>query len=256
MQAYWTQLSWRGRATYAAHLFKACAQQHHRETGPLVRALVPADGVILDVGAHGGQFAKLFARLVPRGWVHAFEPSGYARSILRQALRVNRLGNVSIHAYGLSDHDAEMELNTPVKRSGSAGFGTASLGAPGAGAAVIRERVRVRRMDDALADLALPRLDLVKADIEGWEMRMLAGGSRSLERFRPALLLELSPAALARAGDDLDSVSTFLGRLGYVPFLPDDGGRTWRQRAPSDPADVLWLAGRHLENLDSTVFAG
>ena len=250
MRAYWRQLGWRGRATWAAHLFKACAQQHHREMAPLFRALLPPDGVVVDAGAHSGQFAKLFARLVPDGRVYAFEPSGYARSILVPALRVNRLRGVRVQAYGLSDAGADLMLRTPIKRSGSAGFGIASLGETATGRPEIEERVALRRLDDVAEELALDRLDLLKADIEGWELRMLTGARDTLARFRPALLVELTPHALARAGDDLDGVVRLLAPLGYRPYLSESVG-TWHPGLPTGPADVLWLTERHAACLDA-----
>ncbi len=253
MRPYWDRLGWRGRATYLAHLFKACAQQHHREMMPLFRTLLPPDGVVVDAGAHSGQFAKLFARLVPDGQVHAFEPSGYARSILRRAIRFNRLANVRIHGYGLADEEVDLELQTPIKRSGSAGFGIASFGRAASQTETIGEQVHVRRLDDAASDLEIDRIDLIKADIEGWELRLLVGARQCLERFRPALLVELSPDALQRAGDDIGAVAAFLRPLGYRPFLQGLGGDTWHPETPTCAADVLWLNDRHADCIDNGV---
>ncbi len=254
MRAYWERLGWHGRATYLAHLYKACVQQHHRDLTGLFRRLLTPDAVVVDVGAHGGQFAKLFARLVPAGAVHAFEPSGYARSILRRAVRFNRLAHVRIHAFGLSDEPGERLLTTPIKRSGAAGFGTASLVDGALAAAGIAEPVALRRLDDVVLELGLRRLDLIKADIEGWEMHLLRGARHCLERLRPALFLELSPDALARAGDDAETLTDFLAQRGYRPFLrsPDPDG-AWHPVQPRGAADVLWLTGRHAPLLQDGV---
>ena len=57
---------------------------------PAIAALWPTlkgESVVLDVGAHAGQMAKLFAGLVPRGHVYAFEPGAYALAVLRGAQR-------------------------------------------------------------------------------------------------------------------------------------------------------------------------
>ena len=89
---------YRGRITpgFFAHLFKAAFKQHHRALVPLLRPLIKPDAIVLDVGAHAGQYAKLFAKLAPFGRVYAVEPQSYARRILRVALALNRLGNVTI----------------------------------------------------------------------------------------------------------------------------------------------------------------
>jgi len=75
----------RQRASWLAHVFKAATQQHHRELRALFAPHIPTDGVIVDVGAHAGQFSKLFAAMAPRGHVFAFEPSAYARSVMEPA---------------------------------------------------------------------------------------------------------------------------------------------------------------------------
>ncbi|MSP21242.1 MAG: FkbM family methyltransferase [Alphaproteobacteria bacterium] len=100
--------------------------------------MLPADGVVLDVGAHAGQFAKLFAGLVPEGTVYAFEPSAHARSILTLAVRARRLRNIAVVAAALGDKPGEASLSTPVKAAGSVRFGLAHLGTAAAG-------VRARR---------------------------------------------------------------------------------------------------------------
>jgi FkbM family methyltransferase len=229
------RLTPRQRASWLAHLFKAATQQHHQELKPLFAPYVPADAVVLDVGAHAGQFAKLFAGMAPRGQVYAFEPSAYARSILKPALSFNRIGNVTVVPMGLSDAKSEAVLHTPLKRSSAMGFGTAHLGAAGAGAAA-DQTVALDRLDDFAARQGLTRLDFIKADIEGWEMRALAGGEATLMRFRPALFLEVDGALMTRAGDTPESLFAWLAERGWRAF-----------RSPSrEPAPAWSGAGDYL----------
>lgn len=202
------------RASWLAHVFKATTQQHHRELVPLFAPYIPGDAVVLDVGAHAGQFAKLFAALAPRGRVYAFEPSAYARSVLRPALAVGGRGRVEIVAAGLSDEAGEMVLHTPIKRRGGLGFGAAHLGASEA-ATVVEQTVTLTTLDAFARARGLTRLDFIKIDIEGWELRALTGGRQTLARFRPALYLEVDAAMLARAGDTPDALFGWLRELGY-----------------------------------------
>src|SRR5581483_11408123 len=183
---------------YAAHLWKAVTQQHHRALLPLFRRFIPDDGVVVDVGAHAGQFAKLFARCAAGGRVYAVEPSAYARSILSVVTRLHRLTNVAIVPVALGDAAGEASRSTPIKASGSYGFGLAHLGAPDARwAAIETERVAAMTLDALAAELRLDRLDFIKADIEGSEMRFLVGARQTIARFRPPLLVELNDAHLA-----------------------------------------------------------
>ncbi len=234
------ELSWRHRITYAAHLFKALVKQHHKELIPVLRAFVPPDAVVFDVGAHAGQFAKLFARLAPRGRIYAFEPGSYARNILERAIRFNRLANVTIVPAGLGDGVGQSVLAMPIKASGSYGFGLSHLGAPDDRLAHRRERISVTTIDSFAARIDLQRLDFLKADIEGWEVRMIEGGRETLTRLRPVLMLELLEHYLARAGDSLADAWAILSRLGYHPAVPDEAGRLRDLTEPQD-GNIFWI---------------
>jgi len=216
------RLTTRQRASWLAHLFKASTQQHHGELRALFAPHVPPDAVVVDVGAHAGQFSKLFARMAPAGHVYAFEPSAYARSIMTPALRLNRIMNVTLTAAGLSDSVGRLTLHTPLKRSGALGFGVAHLGAAGADSDTIDQTVELTTLDDFAALEGLERLDLIKADVEGWEMRALKGGQETLARFRPSLYLEIDEALLSRAGDSPGALFDWLGALGYRGYQAPD----------------------------------
>jgi FkbM family methyltransferase len=140
--------------------------------------------VVIDVGAHAGQFSKLFARMAPDGHVYAFEPSAYARSVMGPAVAFNRLRNITLISSGLGERTASLTLHTPLKRSHSLGFGTAHLGTE-AGPAV-DQVVGVTTLDAFVRSHGLTRVDFIKADIEGWELRALKGGEATLRSFSPA----------------------------------------------------------------------
>lgn len=208
------RLTVRQRASWAAHVFKAITQQHHRELIPLFATLIAPNAVIVDVGAHAGQFSKLFASLAPRGRVYAFEPSAYARSVLKPALLVGGRGRVEVAPLGLSDQAGDQVLHTPVKRGGGLGFGIAHLGG-GPGGSDVDQTIALTTLDAFAEARGLQRLDLIKIDVEGWEHRALAGGRRTLERFGPALYAEVDDAMLARAGDSAEGLFAWLAGLGY-----------------------------------------
>lgn len=227
-------------ATFIAHAYKAAVKQHHQDLLPAFRALIPPDGVVFDVGAHAGQFAKLFARLTPNGVVYSFEPGRYARMVLMLAMGLNRVGNVRIFPFGLSDKPARLDLCLPIKRSGSFGFGLGHLGGKSCeNRAVVSESVDLVTLDGFMSVFPLDRLDLIKADIEGWEMRMMVGGVETLKRFKPVLWLELVDGHLGRAGDSVLSFWAFLENLGYKPFLAQADGSFQAVDSPRE-GDIVW----------------
>jgi FkbM family methyltransferase len=226
---------WRLSGSFIAHLFKATTQQHHRDLAPTIARFVPAPGVVFDVGAHAGQYTKLFARAASAGSVYAFEPGSYARAILRAVVALHRLENVAVMPMALGAACGVDRLSVPVKASGSYGFGLSHLGRPQERwPAVAQELVALTTLDAVAAALRLDRLDFVKADIEGWELALLRGGEATLRRFRPALLLELLSPHLARAGDRIDDAFALLARLGYTAFELTPGYQLVPAAGPRD----------------------
>ena len=212
------RLTMRQRLTWFAHLWKALTRQHHQEMRSRFQSLIPPDGIVLDVGAHAGQFTKLFAAMVPKGHVHAFEPGSYALSILRTVKSFRRLSNVTVHAYGLGDSSMAGILNIPIKESGSVGFGLSFVGDPQhLKQQTVTEDIIIRRLDEVVVQHGVPRVDFIKLDIEGSEMRMLFGARETLSQFSPAIFIELVDDNLARHGDSIETLTHFLEDLGYKP---------------------------------------
>jgi len=235
-----TYYSGRVAPGFFAHLFKAVTKQHHRELIPLFRRVLAEDAIVFDVGAHAGQFAKLFAKLAPKGFVFAFEPQSYARRILAAAIRLNRLHNVAILPLALGSEAGTALLSLPLKASGSYGFGLANLYAATNGRRAEVEAVGVAALDQVVELLALQRLDLVKADIEGGEFAMLRGAARTIERLRPAFYLELDEGHLARSGASLGAAWSYLRERGYRAFDPAPARSMAPIPAPRG-GDILWL---------------
>lgn len=207
-----SELDWRGRVRFAAHLFKARFKQHHTELLPILAPLVPAEAVVIDVGGHAGQFAKLFARMAPKGRVYSFEPGSYARAILAPA--VAHIPNIEVVPLGLGATAGQATLSMPIKKTGSYGFGLSHIGA---GPGQFRsEDVAITTLDGFAAERALTRVDFIKADIEGFELQMLKGATATLARFRPTLLIEATDAHLARPGDSLQTLWDFITQAGYT----------------------------------------
>ena len=234
-------LPWRAKASYIAHAFKAMFKQHHRWMNPLFTRLIDPESVILDIGGHSGQYAKLLARIAKRGRIYSFEPSSYSRSILRLAVRVNGFDNIHVVPKGLGDEPGNLTLTTPLKPQGTFRYGIAHMGGMGKdGQQAYHEEVAVTTIDHFAAEERLRRLDFIKMDVEGWEMRILEGGAQTIERFRPVMLIELVEQQLMQAGDSLEAAWGLLDSWGYRPAVCSDGKTLTPREVPLE-GDNFWL---------------
>jgi FkbM family methyltransferase len=228
----------RARLTFWAHLFKAITRQHHRELIPILRPVLPEDGVVFDVGAHAGQMAKLFALMALNGKIFAFEPGAYALAILRPMVWLKARGRIAIEPIAFGANPGALTLNTPIKRSGSLGFGLSHLGDGNEGANIFSHEVTVETIDRYVAANCVTRLDLIKADIEGWEMQLLLGATETLARLRPVVFLEVVDAYLARAGDSRAALWAFMRERDYRPHRLEPGLPIFE---PEADGDVVWV---------------
>jgi len=183
----------------------------------LVRKMVHSGGVVADVGANVGFFTMLAAQCVgSTGRVLAFEPIEYNYALLEKSVALNGLSNVELFPFALANRSGDVDL-IQWERRNSGSFHLLNEERAWEGA---RYRVPVRRFDDIFHG---ERLDFVKIDVEGAEGLVLDGMRQSIARFKPTILFEYSPAAIAdisrrSATDLLDDLRS----LGYQLFDLND----------------------------------
>ena len=176
--------------------------------------------VVLDIGANVGAFSRAFVKAGQRpGLVLAFEPSSYVFSILQIVTR--RLRQVQCHKIALSSAAGSVDLQTPIKTSGSLRVGLSYIGAA-TDSNTLTETVPAQRLDDFLADRQLDTIDVVKMDVEGAEQLVLDGAPDLLKRVRPIWYVEIDESRAQRFGDSAQMLfATFTGN-GYKAFHFDE----------------------------------
>ena len=144
--------------------------------------IVQAGEVVLEAGANVGTHTVPLAKLVgTTGRVHAFEPQGFTHQLLCANLIAN--GCTNTRAWNCAIGAMPGEVTFPELDAGhSNNFGGASMHDQ----SHVRRPVRLESVDA----LALPRLDFLKADIEGYEPELLKGARQTIERDRPVAFIE------------------------------------------------------------------
>lgn len=226
---------------FVTHVWKSVTRQDHKNLRAAVSKYLPADGVAIDVGAHGGQVARLLAGIARDGFVVAVEPSGYARAVLRLALWLRACRNVVVVAAALGATAGAAVIRTPIKRRGDMGYGLANM--VDGGAHSVAEPVAMLTLDSLVAALALTRVDFIKADIEGFEAELIKGAAETLQNHRPAVYLEMDEGFLRRAGGSLAGLWRDLMSIGYAGYEIRPDGTLLEINAPR-AGDVLWLPGQ------------
>jgi FkbM family methyltransferase len=150
-----------------------------------------------DVGAHVGFFTLIAARIVgTSGHVVSFEPMPGSRTRLKRAITLNHFTNVEVSAFALTNSDGARKLRPPREAGPQRAGVTAQESSPmwtlvAGEEAAFGVQVETRRVDVVLRSAVTPP-DVMKIDVEGAEIDVLAGGTDLFNASRPALIVEMS----------------------------------------------------------------
>lgn len=211
--------AWRRNKTWA---------KHEPET-PYLADLLSGAPVCLHVGASDGRHSYVMTQVAPKARIYAFEPSAFAYEVLKVGIAWHRIGKqvTAIHA-AAADKPGELLLVTPKKTSGRMGRAYAYVAETrpnGAARPDLEdtgmniESTPVITLDAFCAEHGVDRVDFIRMDIEGAELRALMGAVKILDRDLPHVLLEIHPDMLqARFGASGDAVLDLFRDRGYRMF--------------------------------------
>jgi FkbM family methyltransferase len=171
------------------HAFKAYTDRAERR---LLKSILSAGAVVVDAGANIGVYSQFISRCVgPTGAVHCFEPSPENFSRLQAATR--KLANVRLSQAAVGECSGSSKLYLSDR------LNVDHRTYPTEGDSRRAVEVDIIALDDYFR--AGQRVDLIKMDIQGYELHALRGANRVLADNPPAkLLLEFWPYGLEQAG--------------------------------------------------------
>ena len=176
----------------------------------------------IDIGANFGYYAVPMGRIAKK--VYAFEPIPFTYEVCKKVLRHYRLNNVELFKNGIGVNNEKMIFSVPVMDFGGISAGQAHLnGRKENGIAVSQKNQEVECeviTIDSLLD-TFEKISFVKMDIEGAEYFALKGMKGTLEKFRPAILIEINPDFLKGFGISEQELNELIDLTGYKVFSYD-----------------------------------
>ncbi|MDH4057667.1 MAG: FkbM family methyltransferase [Cyclobacteriaceae bacterium] len=162
---------------------------------------------VLDVGANIGWTVLGLSSIAKKGHVFGFEPDPYNYERCAENVGLNKFNNITIFPVGLGNKNTtlNLEIRTPSNRGGNRITDNGQITRP----------VNIVRLDDFPPIQDLSKVDLIKIDVEGYELNVLRGGERLLKKFKPLLFIELDDNNLKDQGDSARSLVEFLSTMGY-----------------------------------------
>lgn len=172
-----------------------------------LKMMRPQARTALDVGANIGEITYALAQFSEK--VQAFEPVHNTFDLLQKNVTQNNLTNVTCHNLGLGavHETAEIAIN-----ANTCGANSRVLDPTATRRAT--ETMRIVPLDS----FGFTDVDILKIDVEGFELDVLQGGEKTILRDHPVIQLEVYMPALKRARRDIADIYHWLIQRGYQAY--------------------------------------
>jgi FkbM family methyltransferase len=177
---------------------------------------IRAGDICFDIGANIGYYTNLFASIIGKnGQVFSVEPILRNVRLIELASLINQTDEIVkvIHA-GVSSEDSKLSFSF----DGDSSYASVKADDGNSRGVVIQ----CKKIDSIFSEYNLPRIDILKMDVEGWEYQSLQGMKAVLSdpKQRPRLMMiELYSDHLKKYSSSIDNICDFLSGYGYAPHF-------------------------------------
>lgn len=163
---------------------------------------------ILDIGTNFGHtILEMAARTGKDGRLYGFEPVPYLYSKALENILLNSFSNIKLVNKAISSSEGEVFFDDQANTHNSGGIQMTF--------SQKKHKIDAITLDSFIQTEKPGRVDLIKADIEGFEMEMLKGAHFTINKYKPVLFLELNNSYLGRNGSSTAEVIKLLTDWGY-----------------------------------------
>jgi FkbM family methyltransferase len=139
--------------------------------------------VCFDIGSNIGYWSKYLLEISKVKEVHSFEPDEETFKFLKNNL--NEYSNVRINKNAIGNISGYLKLYVDPNHSGD--------NRPQYTSGRLEIDVPCCTIDSYILEAKIDKLDFIKIDIQGGEISAIEGGINSIKRFRPLIVIEISP---------------------------------------------------------------
>jgi len=170
-------------------------------------SLIREGNTVIDVGANIGEVTFNLAKLVgASGSVHSFEPHPFIFSKLLQNFQLNEFRNIQLNNVGLGSRVEQLYIGPQV--ANNRGGTRINHSAEGS-------LVNITSLDNYVSRMHVQKINLIKLDVEGFELKVLRGAENTLRDKKPILFIEINDSNLRAQGDSAYELFAFLNEVGY-----------------------------------------
>lgn len=182
--------------------------------------------IVIDIGANIGAHTLPLANLIgDSGKVYAFEPTQSAFKKLSRNLELNpELQKRVVAVQAMVVSSPSFELPESIYASWPLHYNEEAHKLH-LGVACSTDGALSLTLDQIVQKFALTKIDLIKLDVDGFELEVLRGASECLEKIHPPILMELAPYTMEEKGYDASEAIQILTKFNYKFY--DLSGQTF-----------------------------
>ncbi|OCA80282.1 hypothetical protein BBH99_15965 [Chryseobacterium contaminans] len=167
-------------------------------------------GFFIDIGGNIGVFSLNASKIVGKeGRVYAFEAFKPNYEKFSQHLSINRFNNVILEHLAVADKNDYIEILY------NENYGNVGMASSYLENFTAKEKVKSIILDDYVRNQQIPRIDLIKIDIEGGEFAALLGMQEILTHYKPKIIIEINNIALKNSSHSEEELIRLLVDKGY-----------------------------------------
>jgi len=158
------------------------------------------DPTIYDVGANFGFLSMVWGKAFEKenGKVYAFEPSRKVSEVTKKSFKFNNLKNVDLQNKAIGNFSGHIDIyegkaSSNIKQQQN----------------THKINVEITKLDDFTLKKQIKNIDLIKIDVDGFELEVLKGAEIIIDKYAPILIVETN--------NDLE-ILDFIHSKDYVIF--------------------------------------
>jgi FkbM family methyltransferase len=204
------------QSTLESVILEGPASQPERALIKKLRSELPDNMTFIDIGGNIGTFLSQFIDKCDRAVV--FEPIPNLNKVIEQSMEFNNDSKVTLVKKALGDAPGKVKMLDNNNSSVVSGN-------------INEDVIEVSTVDSEIMHLS--KVDFMKIDVEGYELKVLKGSDAAIRKYRPVMLIELHVDFLKHYGEDYLDVIRFLEErnysIRYYSFLQELTSTKWER---------------------------
>lgn len=186
------------------------------EMGMILKLLKPGD-VVFDIGSNIGWYAINILLEHKGAVVYSFEPIKSSYQYLVMNLKLNNQDFDKAYNIGLSDENKKVKFYFDIECAMASSMSNLRECEN-----TIMEECEIKRLDDFILSIApLEKLDFIKCDVEGAELRVFKGAMETIIKYKPIVFSEMLRKWSKKFGYHPNDIINLFKSIDYECYVTD-----------------------------------